>query len=245
MNDADTAPAIGHNNPPEPTPFEIFEARVAELQATGNRWATERPEITDDDMAATARDYQAQVTAEEKAAEALRRGINKPLEEQVKANNARFATPMATLAACKTMIGQRLAAYLQKVRQLQDEERRRKEAEALKARQEADRLAREAAGGKGDVIGAQVRADEARAASDAAFKAADQAARAAPVVRGQFATKAASLRTLWKFEITDPALVPREWLTVDESKIGQAVRRSANPVREIPGVRIWDEQIAV
>lgn len=49
-------------------------------------------------------------------------------------------------------------------------------------------------------------------------------------------------RTQWTFEVVDPALVPREYLTVDEKAIRAAVKAG---VREIPGVRIYEEFVTV
>jgi len=45
----------------------------------------------------------------------------------------------------------------------------------------------------------------------------------------------------WKFEVTDPALVPQEYLTVDEKKIGGVVR-SLKGQAVIPGVRVYVER---
>jgi hypothetical protein len=45
-------------------------------------------------------------------------------------------------------------------------------------------------------------------------------------------------RTAWKFEVTDPAAVPREYLAVDEIKIGKVVRASGGTIT-IPGVKVW------
>lgn len=44
----------------------------------------------------------------------------------------------------------------------------------------------------------------------------------------------------WNFEVTNPGEVPREYLTVDEAKIRQAVQKGG--VREIAGVRIYQDQ---
>lgn len=44
----------------------------------------------------------------------------------------------------------------------------------------------------------------------------------------------------WTHEILDPLVVPREYLMVDEVKIGRAVR---DGVRAIPGVRIYEKEI--
>jgi colicin import membrane protein len=59
-----------------------------------------------------------------------------------------------------------------------------------------------------------------------------------PKVRG------VSKREVWKFEITDPALVPREYLVIDESKI-RGVVQALKGATTIPGVRAYpDSQIA-
>lgn len=52
-----------------------------------------------------------------------------------------------------------------------------------------------------------------------------------------------SVRKVWKFEVTDSALVPRQFLMVDEQAIRRAVAEGA---RTIEGVRIYqDEQLSV
>lgn len=48
-------------------------------------------------------------------------------------------------------------------------------------------------------------------------------------------------RETWKFEITDASAIPREYLIPDTVKIGQAVRRAENPIRELAGVNIFSE----
>lgn len=52
--------------------------------------------------------------------------------------------------------------------------------------------------------------------------------------------KVAGSRRVWKFEITDPALIPNTFLMVNESAIGAAVRAGT---RTIPGVRIYEDII--
>ncbi len=47
-----------------------------------------------------------------------------------------------------------------------------------------------------------------------------------------------TLRENWQFEITNPELVPREYLSVEPIKIKMAIR--TQNVRDIPGVRIYD-----
>lgn len=49
-----------------------------------------------------------------------------------------------------------------------------------------------------------------------------------------------SVRKVWKFRVKDSALVPREYLVVDETKIGQVVRALKENAK-IPGVEIYSE----
>jgi hypothetical protein len=65
----------------------------------------------------------------------------------------------------------------------------------------------------------------------------------APLVRREPPPKVAgtSMRTVWKFEVTDPALVPREYCSVDETKIRKVVT-ALKEGASIPGVRVYSEQ---
>jgi len=48
-------------------------------------------------------------------------------------------------------------------------------------------------------------------------------------------------RTVWKFEVIDEKLVPREYLKIDEVKIG-SVARATKGTLQIPGIRIYSEE---
>jgi hypothetical protein len=50
-----------------------------------------------------------------------------------------------------------------------------------------------------------------------------------------------SMATTWKFEITDSSLIPREYLTVDETKIRKVVQ-ALKEQSSIPGVRVYSTQ---
>jgi len=51
-----------------------------------------------------------------------------------------------------------------------------------------------------------------------------------------------SIRKIWKFRIVDETKIPREWLMVDEKKIGSAVRKTGCHLK-IAGVEIYEETI--
>ena len=49
-------------------------------------------------------------------------------------------------------------------------------------------------------------------------------------------------REVWKFRIVDSALVPREYLAVDEVKLGGVVRSTKGSLK-IPGVEVYSEEV--
>lgn len=66
----------------------------------------------------------------------------------------------------------------------------------------------------------------------------------APVAVPSFATTefgTSSGMVVWKYEIVDPALIPRHYMKIDEVAIGKAVRASKGST-VIPGVRIFPEE---
>jgi len=52
----------------------------------------------------------------------------------------------------------------------------------------------------------------------------------------------ASFTEVWKFEIQEPSLIPRIYCIPDDKLIREAIRRKDEPVREIPGVRVYSEK---
>lgn len=65
----------------------------------------------------------------------------------------------------------------------------------------------------------------------------------APIVIPRSETPAGiSYRDSWQFEVMDVHSVPREYLTIDEKKIGGVVRALKGETR-IAGVRVWCEKI--
>ncbi len=109
------------------------------------------------------------------------------------------------------------------------------EAEAAAKREEAERLAKDAREAKDKA--AVAKEDEAAAKSDATEKAARLTN-----TRSDLGAHA-NLRTTWHFEIENPELVPRAYLTVDESAVRVAIRAATTrdgkcPLR-IDGIRIY------
>jgi hypothetical protein len=87
--------------------------------------------------------------------------------------------------------------------------------------------------------------DEAKAANEflAEVGAAPVLAeRVAPVAEVEKA--GISFRKVWKYEIIQESLIPREYLAIDEVKIGLQVRALKDALT-IPGVRIYSEDSAI
>jgi len=127
-------------------------------------------------------------------------------------------------------------------------ERKKRDDEAAKIKAEQDRLEAQ----RKEQEDAERRArDEAAEAAQADNKARESAAaKAADMSRTRSTLGAvASLRTTWHFEVVNEDAVPREYLLVNASKIGGAVRgatkKDGTNDLVIPGVRIYSKTDSV
>lgn len=129
-----------------------------------------------------------------------------------------------------------------------DAERRIKSAmlewrKAEDARAEAERAAAEAAARAEAEAQQLAHAAELEAAGEpeAAEAVLDAPTPVAPVAKRKAApkVKGVSIRKVWTFEVVDAAKIPRQFLTIDESKIGQVVRAMKGEAEKlIPGIRV-------
>jgi uncharacterized membrane protein YqiK len=122
------------------------------------------------------------------------------------------------------------------------EERAAAEAKAREERAEAERLEKE---GKARAA-AELRASAAATVEKAEVKAEKLLDRAADVVAAPPPPSAAPKvkgvtdRKVWKYEITNKALVPDEFYDIVEKRIADRVKSLKGDTR-IPGVRVWSE----
>jgi hypothetical protein len=171
------------------------------------------------------------VKAAQKKLEDTRTSITGPINESLRRVNAFFKKPADALVAFEQKIKAALGRYADEQERIRLEEQRRADEAARKEREKLEAQARRAAE-SGKV--------EKAAALDqrAATVVAPVIQREAPRVSG------VTMREVWKFEITDPSLVPREYCTPDEKKI-RAVVQGLKGDAKIAGVRIYpDKQIA-
>ena len=172
---------------------------------------------------------EAQRKAEEEAAAERRRTEAAAAEARRKAQEE--ADRLAREAAAKR------AAEEKARREAAEAEAAGNRAAAEAARIEAERAAREAA--KLDQR-AEAKVEKAEARAEALEL---QAAAVVAEVVDMPVAKAAGVaaRTIWKHRVVDPALVPREYLMVDEKKLA-GVARAVKGSIQIPGVEMYPEQ---
>jgi hypothetical protein len=254
MNALTKAQRAKPNAPPPPAPLtaaqitEYLEyamtallARRTEIIAALAATAKAYPRIDDDDTLG-------EVAENVRMANALTRSA----EDKRKTEKAPFLAGERTVDGWFKTFGAPIATALQPVqaamndygaRKLADErakaEKARKDAEAEEARALA--AAAEAMRNRGPNV------DDALATAAEASKVAEQAGNVAmsrpaalTKTRGMYGASA-SVRTTWRWEVTDFAAIPRAFLMVDENAIKEAVRdsrdASGKPTIEIAGIR--------
>lgn len=196
-----------------------------------------------------------------------RKQLVKPINEAHKRVQEFFSGPLDFLSKAEAIIKGKLVVYQNEQDRLRREEQRRAEEAARKERERLESQAREAERKAREKADADRRAAEAAAAAGRAEEAARLAARAAatetkaaekaealeqraasvvaPVVHRE-TPKVAGLKTreVFKFEIVDAGLLPREYLVPDEQRIRKVVNALKMDAK-IPGVRVYpDKQLA-
>ena len=196
--------------------------------------------------------------------ETARTRITQPMNQALRAVNEQAREQSAPLLDAETKLKRSIGAYTAEQERIRREEQRKADEVA---RKERERLAAEARAAE---AAARAKAEEQRKASEAAAaagrkaeaaklaaKAAETQARAeskvtalevqaaavvAPVIQ-RAPPKVAGIVTkdVWKFEVTDHSLVPREYMSVDETKIRKVVGALKGDT-SIAGVRVYAEK---
>lgn len=214
-------------------PADLAKPEVVAAAAT----VTELTTLTANYSIVTAEDYEAgsallmRVKGAQAKLEDARTAITKPMNAALKAINDFFRGPAEKLATAEASVKSAMIGYTNEQERLRREEQAQADAAARKARERLEAQARRAE------------------ASGKVEKAATLEMRAATVVapvinRAPPKIVGVQTREVWKFEVTDPSQVPRQYLIVDESKIRKIVGAMKGDT-QIPGVRVWpDKNIA-
>lgn len=193
-----------------------------------------RVEVTDQASNEKATDLIKLIKTSRKKLDDVRKELTGPVDRALKAVNKYFReTAFQEADAAEKDIKGKIAAWYTIERQRREEEaRRRAEAEEAKRLELA-----EAAEAQGLDAAADAILEGGIENAEAEMKAAKMG-----TTRGQHGGTS-SARTVWKWRLTDKDQVPREYLTVDNVLVNEAVR---NGVRELPGIEIYEDvQIAI
>lgn len=246
-----TTPAIGHNNPPEPTPFERVEKRINDLYDEAVQWFDGAP-VTTQAVADQINELINMIRDAAKDAEELRVAEKKPLDEQVKAIQARY-NPLIAKDGGKTSRAieaarKALEPWLKAQAAAKEESvRRAREEAAAKARaaQEAFRAAQP------DNLAAKAHAEELAAEAKRAEMAAAKAAKGTATAKGGDG-RATALRTTWTPTLDDLNQACRHYFARPDTrgefealvlKLAAADVRAGK--RSIPGFTITEDKVAV
>lgn len=190
--------------------------------------------VTDAATAGKVTEWLSIVTATAKRIEDARVALVKPLNDEVKGVNDLVRPLTTALDALKTKGKDKQLAWHRAEQARVDRER----AEAERIRKEAERIAFEA---QAAAIAQSAQTGKPIEIPAPVVVVVPVIVEASRGVKTDYGTT--SVRKVWKFEIADPALVPRQFLAVDEQAIRRAIAEGA---RTIEGVRIYqDEQLSV
>lgn len=202
--DAQVAAGLGHNNPPEPTPYDAIKVHIEDLWTEAKNWA-DGAKIENQAQADTVAKLIEDFRQAHQAADEARKDENKPYDDGKAAVQAKYAPLIADTKAATGLTVKAMAALKATLTPwLQHLERERQAAAAAAAAAAAMAVAEAAAAAKAldpgnldEVEAAERLVAEAHVAQSAAKAAAGAKAHA----KGD--GRAIGLRTEYRAEITD------------------------------------------
>lgn len=235
---------MGHNNPPEPTPLEQARETISLLDVEASAWFDGAP-IQNERQADDVARLLDSARKAEKQFDTARKSEKQPHDDAAKAVDAAWR-PVITDA--KRIVEIAKAAQTTWLIKLDSEKRAREEAarkEADAKAAEARRLVEEADGSLSAAKARDAAIEEARKAEAAAHRAANDKANA----KGAGMARAVSLRTIWRSEVQDRRALLNHIAKRDPDALTAfvedwAAKTVRSGVREIPGVRVYEERAA-
>ena len=233
MTTTDTAPGIGHNQPP---PHIAAFQEIDDLYGEARNWADGEP-IADQEMHDAVTTLYDKLSEAGKRADELRKEEKRPHDEAAKAVQAKYKPVLTKVDNGKSALGDLLSAY-------RAAEQRKKAEAARLAWEEADRKAAEA---QAALRASRGNLEERERAEEmlAEAKAADKGARR----QDKAATTGTGLRTVWTAELVD-AEAGLDWAYGrDPARFTELVQAMANEavrggLRQVPGFRVEEKKVA-
>jgi len=204
---------IGHNEPP--SEFQTLKDEVDKFLKNADLWLAERPKITDGDTAKKAEDFDGQLLALKKKIEGIEEVEKRPYMNTLEEIRTRFKGLSSRVIEIRTLFKARRDAWFDAEDLRIENERKQREEDARKAQEDADRKRREAEeitakAEAGELKGTGVSVSETLAAAAEAEEVAEQAqadyavaSNATASVRGDYATRTTTRKTVFTGTITD------------------------------------------
>lgn len=240
----ETAPPMGHNNPPEPTPLEKAKEEISLLTAEAEAWA------------GTPIENEQQAADVAKLLDAARKAVKSFESARKEEKEPHLAAGRAVDEAWKPVIadGERVVECTKKAQTAWlvklDKAKREAEAAARKAAEEAAAEARRlAVEADGSVEAARAR-DEALEEAKKAERAASRASHEKAGAKAEGMTRSIGLRTVYSARVVDRRLLLNHIATVDPQALITFVEEwAAKQVRAgarggIPGVEVDEDKVA-
>jgi len=212
------------------------EARVAAKEADGLQARYAEYVIHTHTDYILAGDALKEIKRRMKRLDELRRKMTRPLDESKAVILSFFRGPEGALGKAEAAVKGAMLVF-QKARDREWERERERE------REEKARLAKETAEAKvmelaeaGDVEGVMEMMGEKPELEPLPIPM--------PVPQVVPKVEGVSTRKMWKWEVLDAGMIPREYMVVDVGMVTRVVQASKGRV-EIPGVRVWQEEIMV
>ncbi|WP_332116025.1 hypothetical protein [Azorhizobium caulinodans] len=227
---AEAVATLGHNNPPEPTPYELSKKEIEDLSEEAKNWLDGGP-IESQQVADAVGQLMGMLRDAVKTADERRKEENRPFDEGKAEVQARYNV---LIGDTKTQKGTAVRAIEECKKVLQpwlDEQEKARLAEAKRLRDEAEQKAREAQ----EAVRAASGADFAtRENAEAILRDAQRADKQAAKVENSRAqvtgtSRAISQRTVEVFHVTDAVAAVRD-IGMNE-EIQEAIIRASKAYR--------------
>jgi len=192
--------------------------------------------ITDNQQYQTAGDFLKKVKSRYKDIEDDRKTITAPMNAALKAINNYFKTPQTVLLQAESFLKKALVSYhTEQERKAQQEQARLNELARRDAEKKAIQL--EAQAQKALKKGQTEKAEDLMTVKDTIVPVAVVAPSAPPKTSGQ------SFKTVWKWVVTDAALIPRSYMVLDEKQLNAIAKAGIKGAMAIPGVEFKEDTV--
>jgi hypothetical protein len=245
MPDTLTA-GIGHNNPPEPTPYEAAQKRIDDLYEEAKLWL-DGAIVDCQDLADGIANLQRDLTKARKAADEARKVEAKPFDDGKAEVQARYNPLLKKADLAIEACGRANTTWLVKVK-AENEAKARAERERA---DEAARIAREALRASDPTnLAEREAAEQLVIAAKAAERDANRAEKAKPLVGGATG-RAFGLRTKFVPHMVDGVMALRHFYSVNPQPFKDLAQRLAeehcrigkHAKDELPGFEIEEQNI--